>query len=101
MSEHARSSYHEYMPYYVRKMLESAATADAPSPRSTLRTRFVDWYASLPEFTRTRPYLMSELSAPLKTQGRHLSPILFAEGWTRKRIWSATGQYQRYWQPPP
>jgi hypothetical protein len=35
-----------------------------------------------------------------KTQGKWLSPVLLELGWRRKRIWSGTGQYHRYWVPP-
>jgi hypothetical protein len=61
----------------------------------------MDWYRSLPEFTRNRPFSMSEFEAALKTQGNLISPVLLDMGWRRKRIWSTTGQYHRYWQPPP
>ncbi len=62
-----------------------------------LRQRFVEWYGSLPPFSRNRPFAMSEFEAALGTQGKYISPILLELGWQRKRIWSTAGQYHRYW----
>ena len=101
MSERNWASYPTHMPAYIRGLIESTAAAHPPSPRSTLRERFLAWYDDLPAVSRERRFAMSEFETALKTQGRHLSPILFAAGWTRKRIWSTTGQYHRYWQAPP
>ena len=77
-----------------------AARSPPPQPLS-LRQRFLDWYRSLPEFARNRRFAMSELEMALKSQGKHISPVLLELGWQRKRIWSTTGQYHRYWVPPP
>jgi hypothetical protein len=57
-------------------------------------------HRALPEFTRNRPFSMSEFEAVLKSQGKHISPVLLELGWQRKRIWSTTGHYHRYWIPP-
>jgi len=43
---------------------------------------------------------ISEFEEALKTQGQVHHPVLLELGWRRKRIWSTTGQYHRYWQPP-
>ena len=33
-------------------------------------------------------------------QGKYISAILLSLGWCRRRHWSTTGQYNRYWLPP-
>ena len=43
---------------------------------------------------------MVEFEGALKTQGKYISPVLLELGWRRKRVWSTTGQYHRYWEPP-
>lgn len=68
--------------------------------KSDLRQRFIDWFDSVPEISRVRPYSMAELEKALATQGRYLSPILLKLGWQRRRKWSSQGQYHRYWTPP-
>ena len=65
-----------------------------------LRQRFLNWFNSVPEFSRIRPYSLLELERALETQGRYLSPILLSLGWQRRRKWSSRGQYHRYWVPP-
>ena len=76
MSERNWASYPTHMPAYIRGLIESTAAAHPPSPRSTLRERFVAWYGDLPAVSRDRPFAMLEFKRALKTQGRHLSPIL-------------------------
>ncbi len=44
---------------------------------------------------------MLEIEAALKTQGKYISPVLLELRWRRKRVWSTTSQYHRYWEPPP
>lgn len=68
--------------------------------KTGLRKRFIEWFDSVPEISRLRPYSMVELENALGTQGRHLSPILLSLGWRRRRKWSSQGQYHRYWMPP-
>lgn len=65
-----------------------------------LHDRFVAWHASLPAVSRNRPFAMLELEQALRTQGKYLSPVLLALGWTRRRRWTGGGQYPRYWVPP-
>ena len=71
-----------------------------PPARPSLRQRFIDWHASLPEIARQRPFAMIELEQALGTQGKYLSPVLLSLGWQRKRKWTSRGQYPRYWAPP-
>lgn len=66
----------------------------------TLRQQVLDWFDSLPEISRNRPFAMVELEQALGTQGKYLSPILLSLGWSRKRKWTSRGQYHRYWVPP-
>jgi hypothetical protein len=66
----------------------------------SLRQRFLDWHSTLPEISRSRAFAMAEFEAALSTQGKYLSPVLLGLGWTRKRRWSGSGQYSRYWLPP-
>jgi hypothetical protein len=72
-----------------------------PSQASNLRDRFTSWYHGQPAVSRDRRFSMSEFEAALKTQGKYISQVLLELGWRRKRIWSTTGQYHRYWEPPP
>jgi hypothetical protein len=64
-----------------------------PAQRLSLHNRFLNWYRSLPEFTRNRAFSMSKFETALKSQGKHISPVLLELGWQRKRIWSTTGHY--------
>ena len=65
-----------------------------------LEERVLAWFNGLPEFTRLRPFSMGELEYALKTQGRHISPVLISLGWVRKRKWDSKQHYHRYWVPP-
>ncbi len=84
---------------YIETLKRQMAAAAAATPPSTLRDRFLRWYGALPPVSRDRPFAMSELEAALGTQGRHISPILVAEGWRRARSWQGQ-HYFRYWRPP-
>lgn len=77
-----------------------AAAGQPPVAPLDLRTRFLEWYASVPQVSRDRAFAMTELEQALDTQGKYLSPVLLSLGWTRKRRWSSQGQYNRYWMPP-
>ena len=89
---------------YIRSLQRSLeAEADAGSQQLSkpdLKQRFIEWFANVPEISRMRPYGMAELEQALGTQGRFLSPVLYALGWERRRKWSSTGQSARYWVPP-
>jgi hypothetical protein len=65
-----------------------------------LEARFREWFNSLPEFTRDRPFSMREFEIALGSQGRFISPVLLRQGWQRQRRWSSRNQYHRYWLPP-
>jgi hypothetical protein len=83
---------------YGRFLFDDLQSAQLPpSQPSSLRQRFLEWYVGLTAFTRDRRFSMAEFEKALKTQGKWLSPILLDLGWRRKRIWSTTGQYHRYW----
>jgi len=89
---------------YIRSLqsaLEAEAAAQQPLSKPKLEQRFLEWYDSVPEISRTRPYSMVELERALDSQGRFLSPILLSLGWERRRKWSSNGQSPRYWVPPP
>ncbi len=91
-----------FLPYYAAQLRKAAEARQAqPSQPSSLRDRFSSWYRGLPSVSRDRRFSMSEFEAALKTQGKYISPVLLELGWRRKRVWSTTGQYHRYWQPPP
>jgi len=83
---------------YIRS-LEQAARPQ-PSQSQSLRDRLLRWYRGLPAVSRDRRFSMSEIQSALNTQGRFISPVLLELGWRRKRVWSTTGQYHRYWEPP-
>jgi hypothetical protein len=86
---------------YVQELNRQMIASQSPQAQPlSLRDRFLNWYRGLPEFTRDRKFSMSEIEVALKAQGKHISPVLLELGWRRKRMWSTTGQYHRYWQPP-
>jgi hypothetical protein len=86
--------------HMARLNKKAEARRAQPSKPSRLRDRFTDWYASLPPVSRDRRFSMYEIAAALKTQGKYISSVLLELGWKRKRVWSTTGQYHRYWEPP-
>jgi hypothetical protein len=49
---------------------------------------------------RPAPFFDGEFETAFKTQGKYISPVLLELGWQRRRIWSTTGKYHRYWEPP-
>lgn len=83
----------------LQRSLEAEAVPQHPY-KSDLKQRFIEWFATVPEISRVRPYSMVELERALGTQGRFLSPILESLGWERRRKWSSTGTNPRYWLPP-
>jgi len=87
---------------YISGLYKSLAAETLPSELSKpdLRQRFLDWLDSVPEVSRYRPYSMMELEKALGTQGKYLSPILLGLGWSRKRKWTGSRQYPRFWIPP-
>lgn len=85
---------------YIASLNKDFELATSPPAAASLRQRFIDWYAALPDIARQRPFAMTELERALSTQGKYLSPILLELGWCRGRRWSSRGQYNRYWLPP-
>jgi hypothetical protein len=83
---------------YIRS-LEQAVTISQPSQSQSLRDKLLAWYHGLPAVSRDRRFSMSEIQS-VNTQGRFISPVPLELGWRRKRVWSSTGQYHRYWEPP-
>ncbi len=72
---------------YIRSLqssLEPEASTQQLS-KTDLKQRFIDWYQSVPEISRDRPYSMGELERALGTQGRFLSPVLLSPGLTLTR----------------
>jgi hypothetical protein len=80
--------------------LQKQITETTRAAPAALRQRLHDWYANLPELTRTRLFAMSEIETALQSQGRHIGPVLLAHGWTRIRVWNSAHPFRRYWQPP-
>ena len=85
---------------YIAGLNAGLEVASSPPAATSLRQRFADWYATLPEIARQRPFAMAELERALSTQGKYLSTILLELGWRRGRKWSSRGQYIRYGLPP-
>lgn len=85
---------------YLNRLIRESAASQRRDDPGDLRQRFLDWYNSLPEVVRNRPFSMQEFEAALGTQGKYISAVLLNLGWQRKRQWSATGRYNRYWLPP-
>lgn len=90
------------MSAFIKSLQRSLDTEAAPQQLSKpdLEQRFIEWFNSVPEISRVRPYSMVELERALDTQGRFLSPVLESLGWERRRKWSSKGQSPRYWVPP-
>lgn len=80
-------------------LLEAPQSSTA-APEDTLETRFLAWFEGLPEVTRKRPFAMAEFERAMGTQGKYLSPVLIRLGWQRKRDWSGSAHYNRYWVRP-
>ena len=87
-----------YIASLNRDLEQTAAAVSVPAPN--LRQRFIDWHGGLPEIARHRAFAMAEIEQALGTQGKHLSPIMLGLGWVRRRQWSTSAQYSRYWVPP-
>lgn len=86
---------------YASKMrMLSLQSATEVSVMPCLHQRFSDWYKSLPEISRHRPFAMAEFELALNVPGKLISPVLLSMGWTRKRKWTGGGHYPRYWVPP-
>lgn len=85
------------MSAYIKALQATASPVAAPPQPTSLRARFLVWYDNLPPVSKHRPFAMQEFEQALNTQGRFLSPILLTLGWERKRKWSTSGQYHRYW----
>ena len=87
---------------YIRSLQRSLDAETEPQQlfKPDLKRRFIEWFASVPEISRVRPYSMVELERVLSTQGRFLSPILEDLGWERRRKWSSKRANPRYWVPP-
>ena len=88
------------MSAYIARLKRDMDPISAPAAAPSLRQRFIDWYADLPEIARRRPFAMVEFERGLNTQGKYVSPILVEFGWRRGRRWSSQAQYNRYWLPP-
>jgi hypothetical protein len=84
---------------YIRSLEQAVTRSQFPQSQS-LRDRLLGWYRGLPAVSRDRRFSMSEIEAALKTQGRFISPVLLELNWRRRRVWSTTGHYHRYWEPP-
>jgi hypothetical protein len=87
------------MSSYIRSLKREMAASQSQQ-RHDLRTRLADWLSSLPPVVRDRPFSMQEFEAAVGTQGKYISAVLLSLGWHRKRQWSNTGRYHRYWVPP-
>lgn len=82
------------------KREQEAAQSIPPSAPSGLSERFIKWFEGLPEISQQRHFSMSELEKATASQGKYLSTILLQLGWQRRRKWTSTGRYPRYWVPP-
>lgn len=93
------------MPSAYIRSLQRSLEVEADAGRQQLskpdmKQRFIEWFASVTEISRVRPYSMAELEMALGTQGRFLNPVLYALGWERRRKWSSKSASPRYWVPP-
>ena len=87
-------------PRYVGRGFSGGATGGALEGSMRCGAGLHNATRGCPLFSHERRFSMSEFEAALKTQGRYISPVLLELGWRRKRVWSTTGQYHRYWEPP-
>lgn len=88
------------MSVYIHKLNRELARAAEPEPAAKLSQRLIDWHQSLPAVSRMRRFSMSEIEKAMTTQGRYIGQELLSLGWRRKRVWSTSGSYSRYWVPP-
>ena len=87
------------MSAYLNQLRKDAVAAKAPAI-SSLEARVAYWFSNLPEVSRFRPYSMGEIEHGTGIAGRFLGEILIKHGWTRRRRWSSSTSYRRYWLPP-
>lgn len=80
---------------------DAAAAAQISDPRAELRARLTAWYDALPPDARPPGgFLLETVRKAVHATPQALGVALDELGWSRKRIWSNTGPFRRYWFPP-
>lgn len=84
-----------------RAQRAAQAAARIADPRAELRTRLVDWYDALPPDARPPGgFLLEDIRKAVHATPQALGLALAELGFSRKRVWSNTGPFRRYWFPP-
>ncbi len=80
---------------------DAAAAATINDPRAELRGRLTAWYDALPPDARPPGgFLIEDVRKAVHATPQALGLALWELGWSRKRVWSNTGPFRRYWFPP-
>ncbi len=84
-----------------RAQREAELAAKYVDPRAALRARITAWLNTLPPDTRPpNGFTMDDLVRAHRATPQALGLALAELGWSRRRIWSNTGPFRRYWSPP-
>ncbi len=91
----------EYLEDVKRASAESmaASTAARAERLKPLHVKIQEWWATLPETERDRPFTMNEFARQFKTSPGLIGNALHQLGWQRGRRWGK-GSYRRYWLRP-
>lgn len=65
-----------------------------------LADRIKLWWEKLPPEERQQQYRMEFFVEKFQAPPRLMGPLLFAAGWSRKRVWSPNRPHYRVWCPP-
>jgi hypothetical protein len=84
-----------------RAQRDAAAQAAIADPRAELRARLTTWYDALPPDARPLGgFLIEDIRKAVYAPVQSLGLALWELQWSRKRVWSNTGPFRRYWFPP-
>ena len=92
---------------YIRELRQQTAArhAEAAALRAhnarPLEQKIQDYFAALPPEERRTQYTMEELVLIFNVAPGWIGTALHRLGWQRRRRFSGTGPYARYWVPPP
>lgn len=92
------SGYLENLKRVVAERHAAAAAARAHKARP-LHEKIRDWFAGLPAQERRTHYTMAELALIFNTAPGRIGTALHLLGWERRRRFSGSDSYCRYWVP--
>lgn len=77
------------------------AAAQIADPRNNLREQICLWHSSLPPDARPPGgFLLEDIRKAVHATPQALGLALAELQWSRKRVWSNTGPFRRFWFPP-